>query len=48
MRSGRPSRREPQSKNLQEGPDTNAMTTDCGGTLCNRSDARVASPDALQ
>jgi hypothetical protein len=36
-----------ESKNLQEGMDTNALTVDCGSTLCNCSDTRVASLDAL-
>jgi hypothetical protein len=31
-----------------KGPDANALTADAGSTLCNRPDARVASPNALQ
>jgi len=37
-----------ESTRLQESPDVDAMTVDSGSTLCNRPDARVASPDALQ
>jgi len=37
-----------ESTRLQESPNTDAMTADRGTILCNRSDARVASPDALQ
>jgi hypothetical protein len=36
------------STRLQEGLDANAMIVDSGSTLCNRSDAKVASPDALK
>jgi hypothetical protein len=35
-------------KSLQEVPDPNAFTTNVGSSLCNRPDARVAYPDALQ
>jgi hypothetical protein len=37
-----------ESTRLQEGPDADAMTMDSGSTLCNRLDAKVASPNALQ
>jgi len=37
-----------ESTRLQEGPEADAMTANNGSTLCNRLDARVASPDALQ
>jgi hypothetical protein len=36
------------STSLQEGPDPNALTANDRSSLCNRSDARVASPNALQ
>jgi hypothetical protein len=36
-----------ESKSLKEGLDVDAMTVDCGSTLCNCLNASVASPDAL-
>jgi hypothetical protein len=37
-----------ESTRLQEGPDSDAMTADSGSILCNRPDAKVASPYALK